>query len=62
MTKSLQKHKHQVVLTKTKPEILLVMSRMMGCDLHIHKDDTDIEILLKGRLPKEIPYSRYRLS
>ncbi|XP_057380361.1 sodium-independent sulfate anion transporter-like [Daphnia carinata] len=46
MIKSLQKHGHKLVLTRTKPEVLLILSRM-GCDLHVHTDGTDMESLLK---------------
>ena len=49
MTKNLQKHKHQLVVTRTKPEVLHILSRM-GCDLHIHRDDTELDILIKGTL------------
>ena len=49
MAKSLQKQKHQVILTGTKPEVLLIMAHM-GCGLHIHKEDTNIEIFIKGTL------------
>ena len=47
MIKSLQKHEHKLVLTRTKPEVLLILSGI-GCDLHIHNDGMDLEILLKG--------------
>lgn len=49
MIKSLHKHEHRLVVTRTKPEVLLILSRM-GCDLHIHRDGTDINILLEGNL------------
>ena len=49
MTKNLRKHKHQLVLTKTKPEVLLIMARM-GCDFHIHEKDKDLNIYLAGTL------------
>lgn len=47
MIKSLHKHHHKLVLTKTKPDVLRILSRM-GCDLHVHGDGTDLELLLKG--------------
>jgi hypothetical protein len=47
MIKSLQKHEHKLVLTRTKPEVLLILSGI-GCDLHIHNDGVDLEIFLKG--------------
>ncbi|KZS20140.1 Sodium-independent sulfate anion transporter [Daphnia magna] len=46
MIKSLHKHHHKLVLTKTKPDVLRILSRM-GCDLHVHGDGTDLELLLK---------------
>ncbi len=49
MIKNLHKHEHRLVVTRTKPEVLLILSRM-GCDLHIHRDGTDINILLEGNL------------
>ena len=49
MIKSLQKHGHKLVLTKTKPEILPILSGI-GCDLHVHSDGTDLDVLLKGIL------------
>ncbi len=49
MIKSLQKHDHKVVLTRTKPEVLPVLSSI-GCDLHIHTDDMDFDTFLQGKL------------
>ncbi|XP_046639461.1 sodium-independent sulfate anion transporter-like [Daphnia pulicaria] len=46
MIKSLQKHGHKLVLTKTKPEILPILSGI-GCDLHVHSDGMDLDALLK---------------
>ncbi|EFX78814.1 hypothetical protein DAPPUDRAFT_245670 [Daphnia pulex] len=45
MIKSLQKHGHKLVLTKTKPEILPILSGI-GCDLHVHSDGMDLDALL----------------
>ncbi|KZS08864.1 Chloride anion exchanger [Daphnia magna] len=47
MIKRLQKHGHKLILTRIKPEVFLILSRM-GCDFHIHKEGEDMEILLKG--------------
>lgn len=47
MIKHLQKHGHRLVLTKTKPEVLVILSRM-GCDLHIHNEGTNLETMIKG--------------
>ncbi|XP_046639752.1 sodium-independent sulfate anion transporter-like isoform X2 [Daphnia pulicaria] len=46
MIKSLQKHDHKVVLTRTKPEVLPVLSGI-GYDLHIHTDDMDFDTFLQ---------------
>ena len=49
MIKSLQKHEHKLVLTRTKPEVLLILSGI-GCDLHIHSEGMDLEIFIKGNV------------
>ena len=49
MIKSLQKHGHKLVLTRTKPEIWPILNGV-GCDLHVHSDGMDLDILLKGKL------------
>ncbi|EFX75517.1 hypothetical protein DAPPUDRAFT_250147 [Daphnia pulex] len=46
MIKSLQKHDHKVVLTRTKPEVLPVLFGN-GCDLHIHSDSMDFDTFLQ---------------
>lgn len=61
MIKSLLKHGHKLVLTRTKPEVLLILSRM-ECDLHVHTDGTDMESLLKGKLRLKLTVSRMRLN
>jgi sodium-independent sulfate anion transporter 11 len=47
MIKSLKKHEHKIVLTRTMPEILLILSGI-GCDLHIHSEGMDLETFIKG--------------
>lgn len=47
MIKRLQKHGHKLVLTRLKPEVLLILLRM-GCDFHIHQEGVDMKILLTG--------------
>jgi sodium-independent sulfate anion transporter 11 len=47
MIKSLKKHEHKIVLTRTMPEILPILSGI-GCDLHIHSEGMDLELFIKG--------------
>jgi sodium-independent sulfate anion transporter 11 len=49
MIKILQKDDHKVVLTRTKPEVLPVLSGI-GCDVHIHTDNMDFDTFLQGKL------------
>nr|CAH0105630.1 unnamed protein product [Daphnia galeata] len=46
MIKSLKKHEHKIVLTRTMPEILPILSGI-GCDLHIHSEGMDLELFIK---------------
>ena len=47
MIKSLKKHEHKIVLTRTMPEILPILSGI-GCDLHILSEGMDLELFIKG--------------
>ncbi|XP_057380360.1 sodium-independent sulfate anion transporter-like [Daphnia carinata] len=61
MIKRLQKHGHKLILTRLKPDVLLILSRM-GCDFHMHNEGEDMQILLRDISTRDVCISVDPLS
>lgn len=49
LAEDMHKKGHPIVITRAHPRILTILESLCGSKLHVHRDGTDLDILLQGK-------------
>lgn len=48
LAEELYKRGHSIIITRAHPRVLNILKGVRGTKLHIHKDESDLDVLLQG--------------